>query len=199
MLTPGQAHVLVPNTALMNLPASVTLSDFELAAVKKDVVVYVPRLPEYSGKDHLASITFSVQGMPGPYLKQLAKDRVTMNGADDDVFSHFGWKTTKFQFDWPGLSFPPNGKPLTRRDFAIDIAIRVTRYITDIRRGKHPTPREVRDEMSRKWDIRKVDVSSLRLISVNYYKKVWIPVLALDAVAYDNGGNGVPISFPDTE
>ena len=30
------------------------------------------------------------------------------------------------------------------------------------------------------WDMMKVDYNHLRLISVNYYDKVWVPVLALD-------------------
>lgn len=35
------------------------------------------------------------------------------------------------------------------------------------------------------WDIMKVDYTHLRLISVNYYDKVWVPVLALDIAAYN--------------
>ena len=35
------------------------------------------------------------------------------------------------------------------------------------------------------WDIMKVDYSHLRLISVNHYDKVWVPVLALDIAAYN--------------
>jgi len=33
------------------------------------------------------------------------------------------------------------------------------------------------------WDIMTVDYHHLRLISVNHYDKVWVPVLALDIAA----------------
>lgn len=30
------------------------------------------------------------------------------------------------------------------------------------------------------WDLRTLNVHKLRLVSLNYYKTVWIPVLAID-------------------
>jgi len=71
----------------------------------RDVVTYVPRSPEYSGGPSLPSIIFTVNGRPGPYLKDVIKGRVTLDGAYDTVFREYSWKQTNFTID-VSFSFP---------------------------------------------------------------------------------------------
>ena len=71
------------------------------AATHRDSVMYLPRCADFSGKDKdpRACISFSVEGMPGPYLLDLAEARVIIDGEDDKVFEQFGWRSTKLQID----------------------------------------------------------------------------------------------------
>ena len=65
----------------------------------QDVVIYLPRRPEWSGKPSVPSILFSVKGKPGPYLRDICRGRVEIDGAYDTVFSHFGFKQTNIRID----------------------------------------------------------------------------------------------------
>ena len=67
----------------------------------KEIVLYVPRLPEYSRDPSLPTIVFSVNGIPGPYLDDLLKRRVTLDKGAEMVFKHHGWKRTEIIVDVP--------------------------------------------------------------------------------------------------
>jgi len=70
-----------------------------LANVEIDTVFYVPRLPEHIGNPSLPPIVFSVNGKPGPYLKDILKQRVTLDNGAETIFKDFAWKQTKIMVD----------------------------------------------------------------------------------------------------
>jgi hypothetical protein len=37
------------------------------------------------------------------------------------------------------------------------------------------------DANTRPWNLKKIDYRDVRLIAINYYRKTWVPVLAVDA------------------
>lgn len=66
---------------------------------KPDVVVIFPRRPEFHGIPSFQSVTFSVNGKIGPYLKDVIKGRVEVDGAGDEIFEGRGWRTTNWMID----------------------------------------------------------------------------------------------------
>lgn len=194
-LQPGAVHTLIPAISFVSSsPLDEYLQD---AATPRDSVMYLPRCADFSGKDKdpRACISFSLDGMPGPYLLDLAEERVIIDGEDDKVFQQFGWRSTKVQIDWPGLSIPPeglkafnkDGLPLRRGELATFLATSIAKLIINTQRG-YALPMGETQKLSgsaKYWDIMKVDYNHLRLISANHYDKVWVPVLALD-IAPDN-------------
>jgi hypothetical protein len=42
------------------------------------------------------SVSFSVQGHPAPYLKDILKDRVLLDGANEAVMAENGWSRTRW-------------------------------------------------------------------------------------------------------
>jgi len=64
-----------------------------------DVVTYVPRLPQHSGAPSLPSIVFCVNGKPGPYLNDITKKCVILDGAYDLVLKDRVWKQTSLTID----------------------------------------------------------------------------------------------------
>ena len=94
---------------ITSFPSSSPLHEyFQDAATHRHPVMYLPRSSRFAGKDTdpNACISFSVDGMPGPYLLDLAEERVTIDGEDDQMLKQFGWRTTKLQIDvWSFLFF----------------------------------------------------------------------------------------------
>ena len=70
-----------------------------LQSNERDVVTYVPRLPQHSGAPSLPSIVFCVNGKPGPYLNDITKKRVILDGAYDLVLKDRVWKQTSLTID----------------------------------------------------------------------------------------------------
>jgi len=163
-LRPGAVHILIPITS--SLPSPPLDRYFQDAATPRDPVMYLPRSSGFSGKDKdpRACISFSVDGLPGPYLLELAEGRVTVDAEDDKIFEQFGWRTTKLQIDvctlryflsnvlvaltelciqWPGLYIPPeglkvhgeDGLPLRRGELAAVLATRIAKMIINTQRG----------------------------------------------------------------
>ncbi|KAF8162692.1 hypothetical protein B0H34DRAFT_290821 [Crassisporium funariophilum] len=191
----GGIHTLTPTSLFMpSIGADPELDELQIAATKQDVVVYVPRGHEFA-KNYTDSISFGVDGMPGPYILDLAEERVVVDGEDDKVFERFGWKMTKLQIEWPGIALTPDrfyivdngGHRMRRGELGTFVATRVAKLIINTQRG-HTLPSGQAQKMtstSKNWDLKKVDYKRLRLIAVNYYEKFWVPVLALDIAAYD--------------
>ncbi|KAF8891103.1 hypothetical protein CPB84DRAFT_1748964 [Gymnopilus junonius] len=152
-------------------------------------VTTVPRLPEFSSKDLFHVIKFSVNGMPGPYIHELARGTIRIDGANDRVFEAFGWKTIKFQISWPGFEFKGrrlnvrdmNGEPMRRDELASIIASQIYQFLSDVQNGKITQGTMiVNGRVSKSWDIKKISIAHLRLLGMNYYRSDWVPVLALD-------------------
>ncbi|KAF8891092.1 hypothetical protein CPB84DRAFT_1683411 [Gymnopilus junonius] len=145
-------------------------------------VMTVPRLPEFSSKDLFHVIKFSVKGMPGPYIHELARDTVRVDGANDRVFEVFGWKTIKFQISVsPWIDLAWFGQPMRRDELASIIASQIYQFLWDVQHGKITQGTAiVKGKVSRSWDIKKINIGRLRLLAMNYYISDWVPVLALD-------------------
>ena len=62
-------------------------------------LIRIPRRPQYRVTPSLHPITFSVRGMPGPYLTDILEDRIQLDGANDAVFERYGWRTTNWLID----------------------------------------------------------------------------------------------------
>lgn len=45
--------------------------------------------------------------------------------------------------------------------------------------GQKWGPQVINSE-TKAWDLRKIDYRDVRLIAINYYRKLWVPVLAID-------------------
>lgn len=67
-----------------------------------------------------------------------------------------------------------SGKPLV----SISTLLRI-RSSSHLIMGQQWGP-QVINSQTRAWDLRNIDYRDVRLISINYYRKLWIPVLAID-------------------
>ncbi|KAF7353887.1 hypothetical protein MVEN_01074600 [Mycena venus] len=140
-------------------------------------IEYFPRRPEFCGRP-LFSIPFSVHGHPGPYLKDILKDRVLLDGAQDAVMGDTGWSRTRWVLEWPGYDHTARGLAvagLSRTALAKEVATCVAIFLRDAAMGPAPL-----GEKS-PWSARNVHFGDVRLVAMNYYSRVWIPVLAFDA------------------
>ena len=117
-LEPGRQHQLSQDP--VPTPQSILDGSYSAALATneahRDVVTYIPRVPEYCGKPSLQSIIFTVNGRPGPYLKDVIKGRVILDGAYDTVFREFSWKQTNLTID-VSSSFPIPSNHLLRNTF----------------------------------------------------------------------------------
>ncbi|KAF8162691.1 hypothetical protein B0H34DRAFT_692587 [Crassisporium funariophilum] len=156
---------------------------------ERDIVLYVPRLPEHCGPASLPSVVFSVAGTPGPYLKELIRGKVTLDGAHDTIFEEHGWRRASLIVDWPGVTSSVEYHPcadknhhFTRTEIAQIVANSIADIITTGKTGKSlKWGPQVIDRQTQPWDLRNIDYRDVRLIAINYYRKAWVPVLAIDA------------------
>ncbi|CAA7260972.1 unnamed protein product [Cyclocybe aegerita] len=189
--TPGMQHQLSSNP--LPTPQSILDGTFEAAVAyadtNRDVVTYVPRRPEYSGEPSLPSIIFSVHGRPGPFIGDIIDGKVVLDGAYDLVFRDKLWKQTSLTVDWPGVTsssgYIPcfrDNRDLTRTEVAKIVAENVKAIVSTGLSGKPlKWGPQVIDAYSKRWNLRKIDYRDVRLIAINYYRKTWIPVLAVNA------------------
>lgn len=156
----------------------------------QDVVIYLPRRPEWSGKPSVPSILFSVKGKPGPYLRDICRGRVEIDGAYDAVFSHYGFKKTNIRIDWPGVEadaetmscfMQGEGTPVHRAWVCQVVAGCVTVLMMQGNCGRLRYGPQYINSGTKPWNLRRMDSRNVRLMAINYYKKVWVPVLAVDA------------------
>jgi len=186
-LAPGAKHQLSDDP----LPTAQSILDGSYSALanQKDIVLYVPRVPEHIGSPSLPSIVFSVNGTPGPYLKDILKQRVTLDNGTDTIFKDLAWKKTGIMVDWPGVAssgehiscFMDKTRPITRTELAQIVANSVATIVSTGKSGKAlKWGPQVINSQTRAWDLRKIDYRDVRLIAINYYRKLWVPVLAID-------------------
>lgn len=153
-----------------------------------DVVIIVPRLPKHCGAPSLPSITFSVTGRTGPYVSDLALDNVVVDSPADLVFQERVWKQTSLTIDWPGVATRAEYIPcvdkenhdLTRMQVAKIVALRVHEVIMTGRDGQRSKwGHQAINKDTKAWNLKKIDYQAVRLLAINYYRRTWIPVLAL--------------------
>ncbi|KAJ7718205.1 hypothetical protein DFH07DRAFT_1011957 [Mycena maculata] len=143
-----------------------------------ECIEYVPRRPEFCGRPSL-SIAFAVHRHPAPYLKEILRGRIVLDGAHDTVMADHGWSRTLWALEWPGYALASNRLAvagLTRTTLAQEIAGTVALFLRDAARAPAPLGE------NSAWAARNVHFGDIRLVALNYYGRVWIPVLALDAV-----------------
>ncbi|KAJ7819063.1 hypothetical protein B0H14DRAFT_3473366 [Mycena olivaceomarginata] len=139
---------------------------------EQECIECFPRRPEFCGRPSM-SVSFSVQGHPAPYLKDILKDRVLLDGANEAVMAENGWSRTRWVLEWPGYNNSPRGlvvAGLSRTALAKEVATCVAIFLRD---AAHHSENSA-------WSPRGVHFGDVRLVAMNYYSRVWVPVLALD-------------------
>ncbi|KAF8990820.1 hypothetical protein BDQ17DRAFT_1218723, partial [Cyathus striatus] len=182
---PGCTHNLSP----IPTPSS-TLEETYIQACQPDFVTFLPRRPEYSVTPSCPSITFSEDGRPGPSIRDLVKGNVYLDNADDAVFEPYGWRRTRFFADWPGVTDKgihintrnDRGHALTRAELAYIVASHIGAMIVNTQKGiPLPYGPQHIDDNTRPWSLYDIDYRDVRLIAINYYQNVWIPVLGVNS------------------
>lgn len=149
----------------------------------------VPRPPTLSPPmESFDGITFSTNGWGGVRVRDLLRRTVTVDHSTDTAFAHHGWRETTLALRWPG--YPSNSSssrrrfktthtgtnaPKTRQDFAIEIADLLYEFI------EHAMDKPV----ARGWEDwafsqNGVRLSKVYILSVHYYRNVWVPELYVD-------------------
>ncbi|KAL0058454.1 hypothetical protein AAF712_014870 [Marasmius tenuissimus] len=144
-------------------------------AVATKRVQYLERRPEHQGKPvaESPSITFAVHGVPGPYVSSLMAGDLPLDGSSDHIFDnpwsglvrvahHPYLSTLRPASTIPRLTPPtrinsrigPEKRHITRAEFATELAFRIYKSVSNGDR--------------------------LRLVSIDFYGKHWVPVLAID-------------------
>ncbi|EAU80747.2 hypothetical protein CC1G_04857 [Coprinopsis cinerea okayama7 len=187
LLAPGQIHTL--SVPVHPTPQSILDGSYQRMNVnnREDVVTLLPRRPEFLGPPSVPSILFSVNGRPGPYIRDILREEVEVDSPFDQVFYSRGWRQTWIMIDWPGtdnsretLGCMTDRGPLTRSELAKWLSFKISEFIVAGRKGKLQWGPQRLDATTRRWDLREVSTSQVRLMGLNYYKNTWIPVLAFD-------------------
>ncbi|KAJ7184595.1 hypothetical protein C8R46DRAFT_1026477 [Mycena filopes] len=137
----------------------------------------LPRRAQFHGRPG-RSIAFTVRGQPAPYLKDVLKGRVVLDGATELVMADTDWVYTLWVLDWPGYELSTRQRlvvpGLTRLALLQTIAKGVGAFL-------HSAPPSPSGD-GHPWAARKVHFGDVRILALNYYAGVWVPVLALDVV-----------------
>ncbi|KAF4615114.1 hypothetical protein D9613_003457 [Agrocybe pediades] len=157
----------------------------------KDIVFYLPRMAMFTGQPSLG-IVFACNGKPGPHIKDILRDRknekkvVVIDGSEKPAFPMTSWSRIRMLIDWPGIERKSQSIKCTegsgfytRGEVAFQVAQRVTSMMYEYRTGANRCVQIINSE-TRRWDIRKVPFRRLRLLALNYYRNVWVPIIALD-------------------
>ncbi|KAF9460862.1 hypothetical protein BDZ94DRAFT_1299567 [Collybia nuda] len=168
LLTPGVVH---------NIPYQLRLSP-EMVLNGHQIQTYhaplfiLPRSQEYIDTPSIASITFSVQGEPAPFIKAIMKGTVVVDGPHDCIFQELGWKRTDIVVNVHGATAGPerlrtinaDKSPLTRETLSLELCGRIFQFFV-----KYPAV------------AREINWRKIRLVALSYYRNVWAPIMALDA------------------
>ncbi|KAK0493317.1 hypothetical protein EDD18DRAFT_1078456, partial [Armillaria luteobubalina] len=148
-------------------------------------VEYVPHNSRYHRRSPSLSIHFTVKGNVGPCLEAVLRKQVIIDGARNTVFEDYSWNRTKWVLDWPGLEMDciglwchdVNRQPLTRETLIREIGAQIGKIMQESKTGsskyrqsKHTPPC---------WRFENIDFRDVRLVSLNYYHSVWVPILAV--------------------
>ncbi|KAF8125091.1 hypothetical protein EV363DRAFT_677949 [Boletus edulis] len=152
------------------------------------VIERVPRPPQLSPpSESVPAITFSVNGYPGVRMKDIQKDRVTVDAPNDLVFEEYGFRSIVINLEWPGYESRSYNNPMhSRIDVSLDgrcmprqhLAKEICRLLLNLHRyiSKYPiTPGW------EKWALTAgsegIRVPDIVLFSLHYYRNVWVPEL----------------------
>ncbi|KAJ6606076.1 hypothetical protein DFH09DRAFT_1066970 [Mycena vulgaris] len=144
-----------------------------------ECIEYFPRRPALCARPSL-SIAFTVHARPAPYLKDLLRGRVRVDGAENAVMREHGWSRTRWVLEWPGYERAPRGLAvagLTRGGLAEAVAAEVALFLREV--AAAPAPLALGEASP--WAARNVHFGDVRLVALNYYGRVWVPILAFDA------------------
>ncbi|KIK33421.1 hypothetical protein CY34DRAFT_813616 [Suillus luteus UH-Slu-Lm8-n1] len=152
------------------------------------VVERVPRPPALSPTmQSFPGITFSINGWGGVRVRDILRGTVTVDHSTDTAFADRSWRETTLALEWPG--YLPNGSsdasrrriktihrgtntPITRQDFAIEIAVLIGE-LSRCARDK-PVAHGCEDWAFSQNGVRMSDVY---ILSAHYYRNVWVPEL----------------------
>ncbi|KAK0455276.1 uncharacterized protein EV420DRAFT_1644914 [Desarmillaria tabescens] len=148
-------------------------------------VEYVPLSSKYCREPPSFTIPFTVQGTIGPCLYSVLRREVTIDGAYLAAFKAYGWSMTKWTFDWPGLKTDRMGlwchnnrkEPLTCDELIREIGTLIVEIMRKSRKGD-PKYRQSND-IPHCWRFENINLRDIRFVSLNYYKGVWVPILAV--------------------
>ncbi|KAG2359156.1 hypothetical protein BDR07DRAFT_234845 [Suillus spraguei] len=167
-----------PATMLVEMPPYWRLRDGRLAK-------RVPRLQRFSpSQQSFPGITFSSDGWCGVRVKDILRNRASIDCPTDLVFAHHGWRATNLSLEWPGyiagssdasrcrLYTHVGNNPMTREQFAL----RIAELIQDLYNRACDKPVRVGYE---DWAFseNKVRLSDVYILSAHYYRNVWVPEL----------------------
>ncbi|KAL0575160.1 hypothetical protein V5O48_006803 [Marasmius crinis-equi] len=135
-------------------------------------VVFLDRRPEHCGKPFKEPpISFSTNGVPGPYISHIMTGKSAVDGSNDAIFAHLDWSRINLVRDLPGFPASPairisimmgsERRPITRQELARELALHI---YTKIGASK----------------MHEIDTKRLRLVALNLYGTNWVPILAMD-------------------
>ncbi|KAK1222707.1 hypothetical protein PQX77_014432 [Marasmius sp. AFHP31] len=176
----------------------------------RPLLEYIPRRLEHYGPPQTLPppINFTVNGIPGPYLYQLAPESrspVIVDKPNDAVSYLLGKScpaTVKVDFDFPGFDIPlreryrfnthvtyaGKRKPISRQCLAQKIAERILMTMAGARADlrlnntKNNNAQSQAHLIDPRWRVENVKTRSVRLVSLWCFGDYWVPVLAIDAV-----------------
>ncbi|KAH7924666.1 hypothetical protein BV22DRAFT_1129640 [Leucogyrophana mollusca] len=167
-----------PSAMHADMPPYFHLPDGKRLARLPRGVLFTP------SQESIPAITFSTNGFPGARVKDILKDTVLVDAPNDRVFEQHGWRTTNVALEWPGydpraandpghmrLCTVYAGAPITRNRLAGEVCSLLWNYNAKVA-GKVPVTRGFE-----RWalDPNAVHVSDIWLLSLHYYRNVWIP------------------------
>ncbi|KAH7918571.1 hypothetical protein BV22DRAFT_1041669 [Leucogyrophana mollusca] len=136
-----------------------------------------------ASRGSIPPIKFSTNGLPGIRVKDVLKATVLIDGPNDRIFEHRGWRMTNIALEWPGyvpratndsshlrLSTTVDFVPITRSQLASEICSLLWHYSYKVV-GKSVT------RGFERWalDPSAVHVNDIWLLSLHYYRNVWVP------------------------
>ncbi|KAG8215557.1 hypothetical protein J3R82DRAFT_7400 [Butyriboletus roseoflavus] len=146
----------------------------------------VPR-PLHLSPPHesIPGITFSVNGWAGVRVKDILKDTVFVDAANDMVLEHHGWRSIVVHLEWPGydtrnvddpmtsrIDVRPGGEDITRQNLAREICGLLFTFCKNI--SKYTISPECE-----KWALTAgpegIRVTDIVLLSIHYYRNFWVP------------------------
>ncbi|KAF9481306.1 hypothetical protein BDN70DRAFT_876456 [Pholiota conissans] len=188
LIKPGVPYAIAP-TALPTAQAILDGSYENTADTPGGTVVVVPRLPKHSGRPSFPMVSFCVRGQAGLRLRDLREvggdGRFVLDGGNDEVWEERMWKKTTLTIDWPGITssgehmpcFDSNGRPCTRTEVAKMVAEHLYKFFEG--KAYRWGPQEINADTVH-WKLKRLNYPAVRVLGISYYRKTWVPVLAVD-------------------